>query len=60
MPDMSVFDADMDLKNKAHCYYLMGLGSLGIGDKDKAKEYFGKVLIMENTHQNAGIYLKEC
>ncbi len=38
----------------------MGLGSLGIGDKDKAKEYFGKVLIMENTHQNAGIYLKEC
>lgn len=40
MPDMTVFDADMDEKNKAHCYYLMGLGYLGLGDKQTAVENF--------------------
>ncbi len=56
MPDMSVFDTDMDVKNKAHCYYLMGLGNLGLGLTDKANQYFSKVLELDNTHQNAIIY----
>ncbi len=59
MPDMSVFDADMTAKNRAHCYYLMGLANLGLGNKTKAAEYFKQVLEMDNTHQNAIIYLKE-
>ena len=58
MPDMSVFDADMNKKNEIHCYYLMGLGHLGLGNKEEAGKYFEKVLSMDNTHQNAGIYLK--
>nr|MCR4587563.1 DUF5107 domain-containing protein [Lachnospiraceae bacterium] len=59
MPDMSVFDADMTLKNELHCYYLMGLAALGLGQKEKAAEYFGKVLAQDNTHQNAILYLQE-
>lgn len=58
MPDMSVFDADMDKKNEVHCYYLMGLGNLGLGNKEEAEKYFEKVLSLDNTHQNARIYLK--
>ena len=56
MPDMSVFDADMDKKNKAHCYYLMGLGFIGLGDKEKAMDCLKKVIELDNTHQNAYIY----
>ena len=56
MPDMSVFDADMDTKNKAHCYYLMGLGFIGLGDKEKAMDCLKKVIELDNTHQNAYIY----
>ena len=56
MPDMSVFDADMDKKNKAHCYYLMGLGYIGLGDKEKAMDCLKKVIELDNTHQNAYIY----
>ena len=57
MPDMTVFDADMDEKNVAHCYYLMGLGYLGLGDKKKAVDNFKKVLSIDVNHQNALHYL---
>ncbi|MBQ3795689.1 MAG: DUF5107 domain-containing protein [Butyrivibrio sp.] len=58
MPDMSVFDADMTLKNAIHCYYLMGLANLGLGRKQEAAKYFNMVIEKDNTHQNAYIYLK--
>nr|WP_297709297.1 DUF5107 domain-containing protein [uncultured Butyrivibrio sp.] len=58
MPDMSVFDADMTGKNEVHCYYLMGLANLGLGRKSEAARFFKKVIEMDNTHQNAYIYLK--
>lgn len=58
MPDMSVFDADMTRKNEVHCYYLMGLANLGLQKKSEAVNFFKKVIEMDNTHQNAYIYLK--
>ncbi|MCR5055258.1 MAG: DUF5107 domain-containing protein [Lachnospiraceae bacterium] len=58
MPDMSVFDADMDEKNVAHCYYVMGLAYLGLGDRTKAAENLRKALAIDINHQNAGIYLR--
>ncbi|MBE5872502.1 MAG: DUF5107 domain-containing protein [Lachnospiraceae bacterium] len=58
MPDFAIFDEDMNEKNRAHCYYLMGLGKLGLGEKKQATEYFKKVLKIDPAHQNAGIYLK--
>ncbi|MCR4807945.1 MAG: DUF5107 domain-containing protein [Lachnospiraceae bacterium] len=58
LPDMSVFDADMDLRNRAHCYYLMGLAKLGLMQYNEAAGFFEKVLETDNTHQNARIYLK--
>ncbi len=59
MPDMSVFDADMNKKNRAHCYYLMGLANLGLKDNSKAAGFFRQVLEIDATHQNAIIYLKQ-
>ena len=58
MPDFAIFEEDMNEKNRAHCYYLMGLGKLGLGEKKQAAEYFKKVLKIDPAHQNAGIYLK--
>ncbi len=40
LPDFIIFDEDYTLRNKAHCYYLMALGNLGLGKKEKAKEFF--------------------
>ncbi len=58
MPDMTMFDADMEEKNRAHCRYLMGLGKLGLGRKEEAAEEFEKVLSMDRNHQNAKDYLR--
>ncbi len=60
MPDMSVFDTDMDVKNRVHCYYLMGLGNMGIGNREKAVKWFEKALLLDKNHQLAGVYLELC
>ena len=56
MPDMSVFDADMDKKNEVFCYYLMGLGNLGLGKRAEADKWFAKALEIENNHQLSRFY----
>ncbi|MDE6874134.1 MAG: DUF5107 domain-containing protein [Lachnospiraceae bacterium] len=40
LPDFLIFDEDCTKKNRAHCYYLMGLGNLGLGDREKAEKFF--------------------
>lgn len=45
LPDFLVFDEDYTVRNRAHCYYLMALGNLGLGNKEKAEEYFLKAEI---------------
>jgi len=58
LPDLMLFEEDLNLKNQAHCYYLMGLGELGLGEAKKAKGWFAKTLELDPNHQNAGIYKK--
>ena len=56
LPDFLIFEDDMDKRNKAHCYYLMGLANLGMGQKEKAVEEFDKALEYDFNHQNCRIY----
>lgn len=60
LPDLLVFDADLDLRNKVHCLYLIGLGQLGLGseDIDKAGGYFEEVLRLDINHQGADVHKK--
>lgn len=57
LPDFLIFDEDMDKKNKAHCFYLMGLASMGFKDYAAAEEKFKKALEYDFNHQNCRIYL---
>ena len=56
LPDFMVFEDDMESRNKAHCYYLMGLADLGFGEKEKARAAFEKALTYDYNHQNCRIY----
>ncbi len=56
LPDFLIFDENMDRRNQVHCYYLMGLGNLGLGRKEIAKEFFEKGLAMDQNHQNCELY----
>jgi len=57
LPDMLVFDQDLDVKNKIHCKYMTGLGYLGLDNDKKAREAFEEVLSMEITHQGSAVHL---
>lgn len=53
LPDLLIFDEDLNVKNRIHCMFMMALGYLGLGEEEKAKKYFGKVLEAECGHQGA-------
>jgi tetratricopeptide (TPR) repeat protein len=58
LPDLLVFDADLDLRNKIHCLYLQGLGYLGLGHVhiEKAERLFDEVLKLDINHSGAIIH----
>ena len=56
LPDLQIWEDDMNKKNCIHCNYLMGLGHLGLGNMDKAKSYFKAAAAMDNNHQGVQIH----
>ncbi|MBC7570082.1 MAG: DUF5107 domain-containing protein [Spirosoma sp.] len=58
LPDMLVFDTDLNERNRIHCYYLMALGNLGLGNghTNQAIAYFDKVLALDINYQGAIIH----
>ena len=58
LPDMLVFDTDLNERNRIHCYYLMALGNLGLGNghTSQAIAYFDEVLALDINHQGALIH----
>ena len=62
LPDLLVFDADLDMKNKIHCLYLKGLGKLGLGGGalETADTLFDEVLQLDVNHMGAAIHKKMC
>lgn len=56
LPDMLIWEDDLNRRNVIHCNYIMALGYLGLGNKSKAEEFFKKVLEMDNNHQGAIVH----
>ncbi len=57
LPDFLVFEDDLNLRNEVHCRYMKGLGHLGLGQLELAKEQFKEVLLKETNHTGARIQL---
>lgn len=53
LPDLQIWEEDLDRRNKIHCYYMMALGYLGKGLNKKAGRFFKKVLEMDSSHYGA-------
>ena len=53
LPDLQLFDEDLSLRNRAHCEYLIGLGSYGLGDTAAAARSYEAVLSIDASHQGA-------
>ncbi|MFI1773144.1 DUF5107 domain-containing protein [Thalassobellus citreus] len=58
LPDLLIWEEDLNDLNKVHCNYLIGLGKLGMKDLEGAKEVFNKVLDQNLYHLAAEIHQK--
>jgi len=58
LPDLMIFDDDLNVRNNIHCYYLIGLGHLGLQDYNNAESYFKLVLELEPAHSGAIVHAK--
>jgi len=58
LPNLLVFDDDLDLRNKIHCHFIRGLGYLGLEQYSQANDEFLKVLSLESGHLSAKIHLE--
>ncbi len=57
LPDLAIWDGDIDKRNRIHCNYVMGLGYLGLGDMILAKKFLQQVHLLDVNHQGGQVHL---
>jgi tetratricopeptide (TPR) repeat protein len=50
LPNLLIFDDDLNVRNKVHCLYISGLGLLGLKKVDEAALAFNKALEFDAMH----------
>lgn len=58
LPNLLIFDDDLNLRNTIHTYFLQGLGMLGLHEFDVALALFTKVLQLDSAHAGAKAHLE--
>ena len=53
LPDLLVWEGDLDEMNRIHCKYMLALGYYGMGDKERALKYLAEVEALDNNHLGA-------
>jgi tetratricopeptide (TPR) repeat protein len=56
LPDLLIFEDDLTVRNQTHCYYMMGLGYLGLNMKE-ARDCLNKALQHDVMHFGAKTHL---
>ncbi|GAA0563844.1 DUF5107 domain-containing protein [Chitinophaga japonensis] len=56
LPDLLIWDDDLNRRNRLHCTYLVGLGQLGLGKTAPAARMFEEVLAADHYHIGAHIH----
>jgi tetratricopeptide (TPR) repeat protein len=57
LPNLLIFDDDLNLRNNIHTSFLQGLGLLGLHEFDGAQKMLSKVLQLDATHAGAKVHL---
>jgi len=58
LPDLQLFEDDLTIRNKAHCHYLIGLGSYALGDTVRAEAQYRETLRIDCAHMGALLHLR--
>ncbi|WP_455672978.1 DUF5107 domain-containing protein [Phocaeicola sp.] len=60
LPDLAIWEDNLDKRNCIHCNYVMGLGYLGLGEKAKAAGFLDKVKELDINHQGGQVHRNLC
>ena len=55
LPDLLVWDGDLDQQNRIHCHYMLALGHLGMGNREKAEQHLAEVNRLDINHLGAAM-----
>ena len=58
LPDLAIFDEDLNLRNRAHCLLMKALGRIGKGQKDGAEALLRQLFALYPGHQSGVIHGK--
>ncbi|HEU4609201.1 MAG TPA: tetratricopeptide repeat protein, partial [Chitinophagaceae bacterium] len=58
LPDLLIFEADFNKRNRVHCHYMSGLGRLGKGMFDEAIACFKQALAGDAMHFGSNTHLR--
>ena len=50
LPDIQIWDGDLNLSNQVHCKFMLALGYYGLGDKEHAQRYLNEVSKLDPNH----------
>lgn len=50
MPDLQIWEGDLNLSNQIHCKYMLALGYYGLGDKKHAERYLKEAAELDVNH----------
>ena len=56
LPNLLIFEDDLSFRNQLNCYYLQGLGYLGLERYEQAELCFKEVLKADNSHVGATVH----
>ncbi|PXX21827.1 DUF5107 domain-containing protein [Arenibacter sp. ARW7G5Y1] len=58
LPDLLIWEEDLNARNYIHCQYLIGLGELGLNHTENAISAFRRVIEKDRYHLSAVVHLK--
>lgn len=59
LPDLAIWEDDLNVRNRIHCSYVIGLGELGLGNKAEAKYYLAEALKLDINNQDVATCYNE-
>lgn len=58
LPDLFIFEEDLQVRHRIHCLYLMGLGHLGLKHFTEATHCFSQITSLDPYHMGVTIHAK--
>ncbi|MDE6649105.1 MAG: DUF5107 domain-containing protein [Muribaculaceae bacterium] len=53
LPDLMIWDGDLNESNRKHCLYMLALGEYGLGNYKRSDKYLKELMEMDINHQGA-------